>query len=147
VALLQEDLAGLELDAAARIRVGMALQAALHNALYHGNLEIDSKLREEPDDGPCHQLARQRCQLLPYKHRRIHVYVNLIPTEITYVIRDEGRGYDISKLPNPTEHEQLAKSCGRGLLLISNFMDQATPSRPANRENLVRSGGHVVPRP
>lgn len=129
VALLQEDLAGLELgDAADRIRVGMALQAALHNALFHGNLEIDSKLREERDDGPCHQLARQRRQLLPYIRRRIHVYVNLIPNEITYVIRDEGHGYDISKLPKPTDHEQLGQAGGRGLLLISNFMDQATLS-------------------
>jgi CheY-like chemotaxis protein len=135
--LLQEDLAGLELDHTTRTRVGMALQAALLNALYHGNLELDPKLREQ-GDGPYQELARKRCRQAPYVHRRIHVYVNLVATEVTYVVRDEGRGYDIKKLPSPAEYEKLGKSCGRGLLLISNFMDQITLNGNGNQITMTK---------
>ena len=32
-----------------RIRVGIALQEALTNALFHGNLEVNSSLRQEDE--------------------------------------------------------------------------------------------------
>jgi len=139
VALLQEDLAGLELgDGTVRIQVGMALQAALHNALFHGNLDIDSKLREEKVDGPSHLLARQRIKLPPYKDRRVHVYVNLSHAEVSYVVRDEGHGYDIRALPDPTKCEQLGQSTGRGLLLISNFMDHVALNGNGNQITMTK---------
>ncbi len=137
VTILQDDLAGLDLDHTTRTRVGMALQAALLNALYHGNLELDPKLREQ-GDGPYQELARKRCLQASYKHRQIHVYVNLHATEVTYVIRDEGRGFDIKTLPDPAEYEKLGKPCGRGLLLISTFMDHVTLNGNGNQITMIK---------
>ena len=65
IALLQEDLDAVKLfDDTARIRVGVALEEALLNALYHGNLECSSELRQQ-DDHAYHELAMQRRQALP----------------------------------------------------------------------------------
>ncbi|MDA1015856.1 MAG: response regulator, partial [Planctomycetota bacterium] len=76
-----------------RIRVGIALEEALVNAFYHGNLEVSSELREE-DHKKYYELARSRAQELPYRDRRTHVDVTLSPDEAVYVIRDEGPGFD-----------------------------------------------------
>src|SRR4051794_36875394 len=47
IQLIQEDLTGMDVcDATARMRIGVALQEALANALYHGNLEVSSELRQ-----------------------------------------------------------------------------------------------------
>lgn len=48
--LVQEELNGLGLyDRMGRIRVGIALQEALTNVLFHGNLEVSSNLRQEDE--------------------------------------------------------------------------------------------------
>jgi hypothetical protein len=47
VDLLLQELDGMNVgDGAVRMRVGVALQEALSNALYHGNLEVSSDLRQ-----------------------------------------------------------------------------------------------------
>src|SRR5262249_38262795 len=64
---LEEVLTRLNLcDATERMRVGVALQEALLNAIYHGNLEVSSELRQE-DEKAFHNLARQRRQQPPYR--------------------------------------------------------------------------------
>ena len=51
-------------------RVGVALEEALLNAIYHGNLEVSSKLKED-GDGPFIALARERRAQAPYADRRV----------------------------------------------------------------------------
>ncbi len=59
VRYLQEEIIRLGVCVEAdRVRVGVALEEALANALYHGNLEIGSELRGTPGYG---DLIRQRC--------------------------------------------------------------------------------------
>jgi anti-sigma regulatory factor (Ser/Thr protein kinase) len=110
-------------DETASLRVTVALQEALVNALVHGNLEIDSALRENDGDA-YHQLIETRRHQAPYRDRRIHVVVRESRTEAVYVVRDEGPGFDPSTLPDPTDPANLEKCSGRGLLLIRTFMDQ-----------------------
>jgi serine/threonine-protein kinase RsbW len=38
-------------------------------------------------------------------------------------IRDQGNGFDASKIPDPTEHENLLKDSGRGVYLMRVYMD------------------------
>jgi anti-sigma regulatory factor (Ser/Thr protein kinase) len=105
-----------------RLRVGVALEEALLNAAYHGNLEISSDLREQ-DHSAYYDLARERTQLPPYASRQIFVDVDFSRDRVEYVIRDEGPGFDPSKLPDPTDPVNLERPCGRGLLLMRTFMD------------------------
>jgi CheY-like chemotaxis protein len=126
IAMLQEDLDALQLfDDTGRIRVGVALEEALLNALYHGNLECNSELRQQ-DDHAYHELATRRRQQPPYKDRRLFVEAHVSSHEAAYAIRDQGPGFDPAKLPDPTDPINLAKVSGRGLLLIRTFMDDVT---------------------
>jgi CheY-like chemotaxis protein len=135
---LQEGLTRMKLcDAAETVQVGIALGEALWNALYHGNLEISSALRQH-DEGAFLEEAEERRQLSPYKYRRIHVNARIDSSEAVYVIRDEGPGFDYSALPDPTAPANLEKSTGRGILLIRAFMDEVIYNDKGNQITMVK---------
>jgi CheY-like chemotaxis protein/anti-sigma regulatory factor (Ser/Thr protein kinase) len=141
VAQLQENLLGLGFgDETDQIRVRISLEEALVNALYHGNLEICSELRER-DDGSYHRLAEERRRQAPYRDRRIHLTAALSPAEAVYVIRDEGPGFDPSRLPDPRDPANLETVSGRGLLLVRTFMDEVSFNEKANQITLVKRRG------
>ena len=119
------------------VRMCVALEEALLNALFHGNLEIDSRLKEE-DHAAFYELADERKCLPPYCDRRIHVEVHFSPEEARYVIRDEGSGFDHAALPDPTDPSNLDRPSGRGLLLMSTFMDEVRHNAAGNEVTLVK---------
>ncbi len=120
-----------------RLRVGVALEEALLNAYYHGNLEISSELREQ-DHSAYYNLAQERSQLQPYRERRITVEARVTPTESTYVIRDEGPGFNPAELPDPTDPANIERPCGRGLLLMQTFMDAVSYNPTGNEVTMIK---------
>jgi CheY-like chemotaxis protein len=140
IAHLQEYLAPLRLtDPTGTMRVGIALEEALINALYHGNLEVSSELLHQ-EDGAFRKLAEERRRRPPYRDRRIHVTARLTPAEVVYVVRDEGPGFDPSRLPDPRDPANLERVCGRGLLLIRTFMDEVSYNDSGNQITLTKRG-------
>lgn len=138
VAQLREDLIEMGLcDVTGATRAGIALEEALLNAIYHGNLEVSSELRANGDE-QFHALARARRYLSPYAPRRVRVTARLTPTSATVVIADEGPGFDVSKLPDPTDPEFLERPSGRGVLLMRTFMDAVRYNATGNRVTLVK---------
>ncbi len=78
--------------------VRLALEEALVNAIKHGN------------------------GMDPGKTVRIECRVN---RESVWVrIEDQGAGFDVNDLPDPTLEENLEKPSGRGVLLMREFMTQ-----------------------
>jgi CheY-like chemotaxis protein/anti-sigma regulatory factor (Ser/Thr protein kinase) len=141
---LEADLTRLGLgDETALIQVGVALREALVNAICHGNLELASELREIDGGKPYLDLAEQRRGELPYRRRRVRVRARETRSEVTYVIADEGPGFDPSRLPDPTDPAQLERVHGRGLLLIRTFMDEVRHNERGNEITMVK---HVRPR-
>lgn len=138
--LLQEDLGGMDVcNANARMRVGVALQEALTNAIYHGNLEVSSDLRQD-DEKVYYALAEERRHLTPYRDRKVYVHARFERDEATYTIRDEGPGFDTSSLDRPIEPEDLMRVGGRGMLLIRTFMDLVQHNSTGNEIVLVKRG-------
>jgi CheY-like chemotaxis protein/anti-sigma regulatory factor (Ser/Thr protein kinase) len=138
VVYLQESLAHLGLhDATERTRVGMAVAEALANALYHGNLEVDSAIQEE-DPAAYEALIQERLHQSPYCDRRIFVEVKLSRAAAVFVIRDEGPGFDPAALPDPTDPANLERTSGRGILLIRSFMDHVVYNARGNEVTLVK---------
>jgi len=125
-------------DDAEMVRVGTALTEAIQNAVDHGNLELDSRLREEGDGMGYHDLGRRRAGESPYKDRRVHVTARLTPAEATFVVRDDGPGFDPASRPDPTAPENLALSYGRGLMLIHTFMDEVRFNDRGNEITMVQ---------
>lgn len=123
-----------------RTRVGVALEEALANALYHGNLEIGSELRELGTDAYRGMVERRR-QESPYQERRLEVHARLTRDEAVVMVRDEGRGFDPSALPDPTDPANLEKASGRGILLMRSFMDELLYNGEGNTVTLVKRRG------
>jgi len=126
------------------IRIGMALEEALVNALYHGNLGVSSELRGE-DDAAFFEVAAERARQSPFRERRIYVAVDLSRHEATFTIRDEGKGFDPRSLPDPTDPENLEKASGRGILLMRAFMDNVSYNSTGNTVTLVKRRAADVP--
>ena len=138
VAHLQDQFMRMRLcDPTSRIRIGIALEEALLNGIYHGNLEVGSELHENAD-GAFHQTARERRLQSPYAERRLRVRATLSRTQAQWVIADEGPGFDPSKLPDPTDPANLGRVSGRGLLLIRTFLDEVRFNPKGNEVTLIK---------
>ena len=137
VELLVEDLGTMGFgDATGRMRIGVALQEALANALYHGNLEVSSDLRQD-DEQEFYKLATRRRQEEPYRHRAIEVHADVAHGEASFTVSDEGPGFDTSRLDRPIDPEDLTRVGGRGLLLIRTFMDEVAFNKRGNCITMV----------
>lgn len=127
---------GLLTDAE-RLRAGVALEEALLNAAYHGNLEVQSQLREQ-DHALYYRLARERSNTPPYSQRSIQLEVEMSEERIRYIVRDEGPGFDPRSLPDPTDPANIDRPCGRGLLLMRTFMDDVEFNDVGNAVTLTK---------
>ncbi len=135
---LQNNMRRLNLfDETEQTRISMALREALANAVEHGNLEASSKLRED-DEAVYHRLLAERRQQSPYRERRVFVTDEETREGVRYTIRDEGPGFDPSKLPDPTDPANLENVSGRGLLLIHAFMDEVRHNATGNEITIVK---------
>jgi CheY-like chemotaxis protein/anti-sigma regulatory factor (Ser/Thr protein kinase) len=138
VSSLEQDVAMMRLcEPSGLMLLGVALHEALTNAIFHGNLELDSKMRETDEKG-YYQAARDRRDQAPYADRRVHVRATLTHGEATFVVRDAGQGFDPSLLPDPTDPANLGKNSGRGLLLIQTFMDHVEHNDSGNVITMVK---------
>ncbi|MEO8497891.1 MAG: ATP-binding protein, partial [Planctomycetota bacterium] len=124
-------------DEATEIRTCVALEEALTNAMFHGNLDLDSRLREG-DRQTFRVLVEERRSVDPYRHRRIHVSVSVEADRGAIVIRDEGQGFDATNLPDPTDPANLERLSGRGLLLMRTFMDEVRYNDIGNEVTLIK---------
>ena len=78
--------------------VEIALREALANAIIHGNHENSGKY--------------------------VHVRCRCEPTEISIAVKDEGRGFDIERIADPTAPENRGSIHGRGIYLMKALMDE-----------------------
>jgi CheY-like chemotaxis protein len=118
-------------------QVGMALHEALTNAAHHGNLELDSSLREGGIEAYV-ALVKERCEEEPYCRRRVHVQATYSPAEASFTIRDEGKGFNPATVPDPRDASNLARLSGRGLMLIRTFMDEVRHNDRGNEITMVK---------
>jgi len=88
-------------------KMKIALTELLANAIYHGN---------KKDHG---------------KKVTIGHIVHKDSAQVS--IMDEGAGFDISSIPDPTLPENLERDCGRGLFIVRSYIDKLEFSEKGNR--------------
>lgn len=138
IAYLQEQIATMRLsDDLQLMRIGVVMHESLTNAIYHGNLELDSELRQV-DESIFYSLAKERRRDDRYSARRVHLTAQLSATEVRLVVRDDGPGFDPSELRNPTDEINMDRIGGRGLLLIRSFMDEVSHNARGNEITMVK---------
>lgn len=120
-------------------RLIIAMEEALLNACLHGNLELESSLKEQ-DGNQFEALAAERASNLPWKTRRVTVDAEFNRHEMKICIRDEGNGFDPALLPDPTDPENLLKPHGRGVMMMRLFLDEVSWNDTGNEVTLVKRG-------
>jgi anti-sigma regulatory factor (Ser/Thr protein kinase) len=118
-------------------RVAVALEEALVNAIVHGNLEVSSELRESLDDSYENTIA-ERQRHPRYGDRKVSICCTITLDWIKVQITDEGPGFDVSTISDPTDPEALERPCGRGMLLMRSFMDDVRYNERGNSVTLVK---------
>ncbi len=121
-------------DSGGRVRLGVALEHALVNAMFRGNLEIQRNETNIID----RQLVEQRCTQTPYRDRRVYVSALMTRDLAQFVIRDEGPGFDSSLIPNAGDPDSFREGVGRGLVLIKTFMDEVIFNEAGNQITLIK---------
>ena len=87
--------------------IGMAVRECMVNAVVHGNRYN--------------------------KNKHVHVSVIRSETDLTIRIADQGEGFETERVPDPLDDTNILRHSGRGLFLMSAFMDdvkvqKATPN-------------------
>ncbi|MCH2211069.1 MAG: response regulator [Fuerstiella sp.] len=138
IAQLEEQLRTMNYsDATGMVRISVALREAVTNAIDHGNLELDSELRED-DESAYTKLGQQRARQEPWMDRRVTVTSRVTPNQVCYTVSDQGPGFDPSSLPDPLDPENLLRTHGRGLMLIRNFMDEVIHNDAGNQITMIK---------
>ena len=55
-------------------------------------------------------------------NKLVKIDVNVEGDTLRIIVKDEGEGFDPSKVPDPTEPDNLLKDSGRGLYLMKIYM-------------------------
>lgn len=110
--------------------------------------EVISSLRElAPGSDLLHdfKLAAEEALINAVKHGNnfkeelpVLVTVEGDTDKVTISVEDKGRGYDYSKVPDPTLDENIARGGGRGLYLIKKLMDEVRFNKEGNRIEMVK---------
>jgi anti-sigma regulatory factor (Ser/Thr protein kinase) len=78
--------------------VEIALREALANAIIHGNHED--------------------------RRKHVHVTCRCEPDEVSIAAKDEGSGFDITTVPDPTARENIGSVHGRGILVMKALLNE-----------------------
>ena len=78
----------------------VALTEGVTNAIYHGN-------KGDPQ-------------------KNIDISFKTSTNMVSFIIKDEGPGFDFSHLPDPTNPENIEKPNGRGVFLMRNLADRVS---------------------
>ncbi len=79
------------------MKISMAVREAAVNAVLHGNAYDPNK--------------------------KVTIEFERSAKDLVIVIRDQGKGLDEMKIPDPLAPDNLMKTSGRGIFLIRSFMD------------------------
>ena len=92
--------------------MSVAVRESVVNAIKHGNRQDETK--------------------------RVLVRFTLLKGALEVEVKDEGKGFDPTAVPDPLAPENLLKAYGRGIFFMRQFMDEVTHSFPARGGTVVR---------
>src|SRR3954471_12964941 len=70
--------------------------------------------------------------------KKAHLKISLVGPRIEVIVEDQGHGFNLSDLADPTETKNLLKPSGRGILIIRSFMDEVDISPAEGGGNRLR---------
>lgn len=133
------------LDRTELVRVAMAVEEALSNAIYHGNLELTSEelasVGYDLADPEADTIIDTRMKSSPYKDREVSVGAQFSRTQIRIEVEDQGPGFDHAGSRSPEDVIADGTLSGRGLAKMRLFCDEVTFNERGNVVTLVKNCG------
>jgi anti-sigma regulatory factor (Ser/Thr protein kinase)/FixJ family two-component response regulator len=120
------------------LKIRLAVQEALLNAFEHGNLELDSRWREEQlgNTDKFSAVRKERLMDPHYANRMVSVISWFDGEAVEIVVKDQGKGFSPSQLRHANQNDL---SCfGRGLTLINNAVDEVRFSCGGTEVTLIK---------
>ena len=94
----------------------VALDEAFVNAVKHGNKYDATKL--------------------------VRITAEVSTKEARFTVEDEGDGFNVAEIPDPTDTTNLFKTSGRGVLIIHNVMDEVRYNERGNRLEMIKKSDY-----
>lgn len=98
----------IKIEEAVYGNVLVSVTEAVNNAIVHGNKED--------------------------KNKKVRIGLKKNKKSVRFIVEDEGNGFDVNNLPDPTNPKNLEKVKGRGVFLIKSLSDKTT----------FKHGGRVI---
>lgn len=128
------------IDKKTTLTIRLSLYEMLVNAMEHGNLEINydmkKNLLEEVMD--YQRFLQDRANEDPFRDRKVLVSYTYDTKSISFTITDDGKGFDVSKVPNPHASENLERLNGRGIFISRVNMTQVRYNDKGNEVTLYK---------
>ncbi|HWP50000.1 MAG TPA: response regulator [Candidatus Limnocylindrales bacterium] len=95
-----------------RDKIPVTIDEAVTNAIKHGNKGDESK--------------------------KVKIQVDIDTEKIKIVIKDEGEGFKVQEVPDPTDPKNFLKMSGRGILFMRLSMDEVVYNDRGNELTLIK---------
>ena len=125
-------------DAVTLLQLEVAVEHAILNGIYHGNLETPPESFAAMDHSAKQATARQRNSTSPYRDRRVHVAMHLTPSEARFIVRDQGAGFDVKEVSSLGLTHSLRGEFGHGLFLMWAFTDKVVFDKTGTSVTLIK---------
>jgi anti-sigma regulatory factor (Ser/Thr protein kinase) len=131
-------LAAKRLSETDALKIRVAVQEAILNAFEHGNLELDSRWKEESvgDTDRFTAARNERLRDPRYANRKVAIASWFDGEAIQIIVKDEGKGFSRDEKKDPVAHE--LSPYGRGLTLMRNAVDQVVFSCGGSEVTLTK---------
>jgi len=70
--------------------------------------------------------------------KQVKIRCTMYDEKLEFVVQDEGEGFKIENIPDPTEDEGLRRDRGRGLFLVSRLVDEIDYINGGSKVRMVR---------
>lgn len=91
--------------------VALAVAEAISNSIKHGNKNDKSK--------------------------KVNIKIKTEDDKLIIILKDQGKGFDPAKIPDPTQPENILKDSGRGLFIMRSLLDDL-------RYNFTPDGTEII---
>ncbi|WP_022850507.1 ATP-binding protein [Limisalsivibrio acetivorans] len=127
----------LDFQSLEKIRIGLA--EMLTNSIEHGNLNIsgDDKLNAT-EEGTYYELINERLSDKTISGRKVIFTYSISSEGVRISLEDEGGGFDVDTIPDPTMQEGLLKLHGRGILITRMYFDEVNYNSSGTRVELIK---------
>ena len=123
--------------------MGVALEQALLNAIYHGNLEIsheELEVARRQGPGAVSELVAHRNHNPVYRPRKVELVLDMTREKAVFIVCDQGGGFDTSIVPKRGDPDELDRRECHGLVLMANLMDEIHFNEAGNEVTMIKYG-------